>query len=217
MYSILNSSTIPLQKNGIFLGKYEDLTGYESITVSINTSSNCEIIAYFSPDKNISVKQYFLVYPNDPITFVINPIVYKYFYLTCRNQDNTNQSFLLLQTCYNASSISSVSTPSGTIADIPQLGSKEVFNGSTGANGYSSNVKIALLSKNITIYGHVSDSTTLTVCLSNDDINYFDSQYSVILSGSTDFGFSLPSTCAVKYLKVKSLDDVNCVCYVNYC
>jgi len=217
MYSVLNSTNVPLPKNGLFIGKYEDMANYESITISINADTNCEIIAYLSPDKITNIKQYFLIYQNQPIVFAINPIAYKYFYLTCRNQQNTAQTVFNLQTGFKLTNTSVVSTVNGTIPNVPQQGNQLVFNGLTGANGYSSAVNINLLSKNITIFGNVDGSTVLTVALSNDNITYYNSQYSVNLSGPNDFGFNLPSTCAFKYIKINSSNDVDCVCHVNYC
>jgi hypothetical protein len=217
MYSTLNSSNAPLPKNGIFIGRYEDMASYESITISINADTNCQIVSYLSPNKLTTIQQQFLINPNEEITFVINPIAYKYFYLTCLNLDNTAQTKLNLQTAYKTVNTPVTSTPFGTIPFVNQSGSTDVFSGATGVNGYSLPVFINLLSKNITIFGNVDDSTTLTVAFSNDNITYYDSQYQVNLSGATDFGFNLPSTCAIKYLKIKSSDNVTCNCFVNYC
>lgn len=217
MYSTLNSSNVPLPKNGLFIGKYEDMGIYESITISVNSDTNCEVIAYLSPDKTTTIKQYFLIFQNEPVTFAINPIAYKYFYLTCRNSENVAQTIFNLQTGYKTVNTQVVQTGNGTIPNVPKRGFEKVFNGLTGINAYSTAVSINLLSKNISIFGHVDDSTTLTVAFSNDNITYYDTQYQLNLTGSTDFGFNLPSTCAVNYLKIRSSDNVECECFVNYC
>lgn len=54
----------------------------------------------------------------------------------------------------------------------------------------------------VTVFGHVSGATTLTVQFSVDGINFYDSGVTNAPAGAADVGFSFD--CAAPYVRVKS-------------
>jgi len=67
---------------------------------------------------------------------------------------------------------------------------------------------------NITIFGSLSASTVLTVQFSNDNILYWDSQYSYNQSAVGDFGFNIQASPL--YLRLKSSNAVTATAFINY-
>lgn len=127
----------------------------------------------------------------------------------------TQSNTYLSQISNNTAGLATQSTLASIYNTINTKGQAQLFNGSTGENGASFAVDISSKNvRNLTFYGNSSDATTLTVQFSNDNINFFDSQYSYKISQSSDFGFTISSSSY--YFKLKSSNNVNLVAYVNY-
>lgn len=208
MESTLNYSITPLQANRAYIGKWEKVL-YTTATITLLADTTCEIVAYQSLNKTQEQIIKFETLPNQYNTFNL-VLDLPYIYFSVRNSSFTNQTLLNFSVIYK-----NVYLP----ASIQQKGSSKLFDFAnlTGINGVSSSVNLNLSSNNITFYGKVSDATVLNIQLSDDDVTYYDTQYNLTLSGATDFGFNLPSTIAVKFIRVKSSSDVNCDCFINYC
>jgi hypothetical protein len=57
---------------------------------------------------------------------------------------------------------------------------------------------------NISVFGNVDGAATISVQFSRDNTNYYTTQYSVVLTGAGDFGFTIP--CACSYVRLKRTD-----------
>lgn len=113
-------------------------------------------------------------------------------------------------------SLNEISQNSTNIYDkVNSKGQSQIFNGASGVNGVSSAVDVSTKHlRNITVFGNSNGATTLTVQFSNDNVNYYDSQYSYITSSASDFGFNI--TASPYYFRLKSSNNVTLVAYVNY-
>lgn len=94
-------------------------------------------------------------------------------------------------------------------------GHAQLFSGLTGVNGVSFAVDVSSkLIHNLSFYGHSNGATTLTLQFSNDNITFYDTQYSYTISQASDFGFCLNASPFV--FRIKSSADVSVVAFVNY-
>jgi hypothetical protein len=99
--------------------------------------------------------------------------------------------------------------------DLVNRGSVNLFNGSTGVNGLSPIVSLNTFKvNNLTFYGNVDSSTNLILRFSNNGVDFYNSTYSINLTGSGDFGTNI--TACPLYLQIKSTNDVSGVVYVDY-
>jgi len=202
MESSLNSSLVPLNSGGIFIGVWEKVL-YATAQITLLSDTTTEIICYQSLNKqqvqttsfNVSANQYFTYNINLNLPFV---------YFTVRNTSGTNQTLLNFSTLYK------------NISDNNK-GSLQVFNDSesSGADGVSIQVNLNQNSANITCFGNVDGATTITLQLSNDDDIYYDSQYALTTTAGQDFGFSVPAS-SIKYCRLKSSSDVYITAFINY-
>ena len=202
MESSLNSSLIPLNSGGIFIGVWEKVL-YATAQITLLSDTTTEIICYQSLNKqqvqtttfNVSANQYFTYNINLNLPFV---------YFTVRNTSGTNQTLLNFSTLYK------------NISDNNK-GSLQVWNDSesSGADGVSIQVNLNQNSANITCFGNVDNATTITLQLSNDDDIYYDSQYTLTTTAGQDFGFSVPAS-SIKYCRLKSSSDVYITAFINY-
>ena len=202
MESSLNSSLQPLNSGGIFIGGWEKVL-YATAQITLLSDTATEIICYQSLNKqqvqtttfNVSANQYFTYNVNLNLPFV---------YFTVRNTSQFNQTLLNFSTLYK------------NISDNNK-GSLQIWNDSTssGVNGISIQVNLNQNSANITCFGNVDGATILTLQLSNDNVNYYDSQYSLTTTGGQDFGFSVPAS-SIKFCRLKSSSDVNITAFINY-
>jgi len=91
-------------------------------------------------------------------------------------------------------------------------------NGSIVANTNSTVIDLQNVPvKCLTIYGHVSSATTLTVFFSNDNTAFYASQYSLVITeaAGSDFGFSL-NGCP-KYICIQSSNTLtSLLAYLDY-
>ena len=70
--------------------------------------------------------------------------------------------------------------------------------------------------KSCTIYGNVAGATILTLKFSANGTTFYNSQYSVNMSGAGDFGFVIDGLCA-KWIMFNNSNNVSAVAFVDYC
>ena len=98
---------------------------------------------------------------------------------------------------------------------INSRGNAQLFNGQSGLNGVSLSVNVSTkLVINLSFYGHSNGATTLTLQFSNDNVNFYDTQYSYVISQASDFGFCL--NASPFSFRLKSSNNVHVVTFVNY-
>lgn len=194
MESKLNTSNVPLNSKGLFIGGYESVSEFSSIVISIYSDTANIISCYQSLNKQLANVSVFNSVPNVQSTFVISPVILPYVYFTVRNNTETNQTVLNFSVSYKNAAYSISSKQSATIWD----------NAVVNPNDVSSNYINASLANNqsVSIFGSSSDATTITILVSNDNLTYYDTQYTYDAKASSDFGFSL--VLPFKYLKLSS-------------
>jgi len=96
-------------------------------------------------------------------------------------------------------------------------GTETLFNNSNSENSPSVNFT-NLNIKSITIYGSSSSATTLTIQCSNDNSTWYSSQYTIVLSSGTSFGFGLSGFCP-RYLRLHNQNFATSAitAYIDYC
>lgn len=75
-----------------------------------------------------------------------------------------------------------------------------------GANGVSGGVDTGGLAY-LSVFGHAFGATTLTVEVSQDNINYYDTSRTIVLTGAGDF--ALDFTTGARFARLKSSADIN--------
>lgn len=98
---------------------------------------------------------------------------------------------------------------------VNSRGTAQLYNGSTASPSSVLNLS-NVNNKSVTVYGSVDAGCILTLEMSNNNINFYKSQYSYTLVSSGDFGFCIAGFCP-KYMRVSCNNTVNCVLYVDYC
>lgn len=89
-------------------------------------------------------------------------------------------------------------------------------NVASGINGVSSSVNLSQKQQsNLTFYGVLSGATTLTLQFSNDNITYYDSQYSYNSVAGGDFGFNVQAS--PMYCRLKSTNNITITAYLCFC
>jgi hypothetical protein len=201
MESSLNQTLVPLQSGRIYIGTWEK-TLYNSAQITVLSDTTNELIIYQSLNKTQTQNTTFQIPSGVFFTYNI-PLNLPYVYFTVRNNSGTNQTLLNFSVIYKN-------------VNSNNKGSVQIWNGSnTGASGFSTPVYLNQNSANITCFGNVGAGTTLTLQLSNDNLNYFDSQYSITTSSSQDIGFSVPAS-SILYTRLKSSNDVEVSLFLNY-
>lgn len=92
------------------------------------------------------------------------------------------------------------------MSQVNQQGNAWANNAATGAGGVSSTVQLPQI-RLVTVFGHVSGATTLTIEWSADGVNWYDSGSTIVAAGAADVGTSLD--CAANWIRVKSSANVN--------
>ncbi len=239
-FEALNSSVVPLNSGDIFEGIYNSCLNFSTIEVSVKTDTIYDISVIYSADgtnnefiENISM----VAVSADTLFYKFEPKM-RYFKIKLENTDITNQTELSLQCLLKssfvysvasggASNVNIISPLSGggvavTNSDITNIynvvnsrGTVQLYNGSTATPSSSLNLS-NVNNKSITVYGSVDAGCILTLEMSNNNINFYKSQYSYTLASLGDFGFCIAGFCP-KYLRVSSNNNVNCILYVDYC
>jgi hypothetical protein len=202
MESTLNNTVVPLLSGRIYIGTWEKSL-YNSAVITVLADTTTELICYQSLNKVQTQTTTFQTQAGRYFTYNIN-LNLPYVYFTVRNNSATNQTLLNFSVIYK---------------NIPDnnKGTLQIWNdsASTGVNGVSSPIFLNQNSANMTFFGNVDGGTTLTFQISNDNINYYDSQYSLTASSAQDFGFSIPAS-SIFYARLKSSSDVTITAYANY-
>jgi len=202
MESSLNQSIVPLQSGRIYIGTWEKSL-YNSAVITVISDTTTELICYNSLNKTQVQTTTFQVPANKYFTYNIN-LNLPYVYFTVRNNSQFNQTLLNFSVIYK---------------NIPDnnKGTLQIWNDSepTGTDGTSNPVFLNQNSANMTFFGHVDDATTLTLQLSNNNTDYYDSQYSLTTTAAQDFGFSVPASSVV-FARLKSTNNVSITAFANY-
>lgn len=234
--SLVNALPLQNVSDGfVLIGEYDNIVDFCEIDVSVNAEGNYSIQFDFSVDKitTISSSTQTFTYGAEPFfNYKLTPQC-KYFKLTLTA--TTNIDNLTVQTIYK----SNVSyKPGGTGADVnitnaflpvSQYGTWDVNtqltkfstpiwdNAVVGAGDVSTNYANAkvLNNQSVSIYGHSSNATTLTILLSSGDNNFFYTQYTYNILEDSDFGFAL--TLPFKYLKLASSEATTISASVCWC
>ena len=82
-------------------------------------------------------------------------------------------------------------------------------------NATSSSITPYLKSSIFTFFGNSSNATILTVQLSYDSTNFYDSQYSYTLTSGGNFGFTL-NLAGVGYIRLKTSAGTTITAYCNF-
>ena len=205
MESTANYSITPLAINRIYIGTW-DKSLYPYAIVTLYANSSTEISCYQSLNKTHTEVVKFQTTADEYFTCNIC-LNLPYVYFTVRNNSsNKNQTVLNFSVVYKNNYIATT---------VPQKGSVRLFNNLTGLNGVSLSHNINLNSTNLLFFGSVDNTTTLTVQFSNDDVEYFDSQYISTSIGAQEYSLSLPNV-AVKFVRIKSSANITANIYMNY-
>jgi hypothetical protein len=205
----LNFSTAnPIPANGFFAPViWDDCLNFSSVLVSINTTGAPVVLTVEqSSDRvNISSIETVNIYANELYNNSFQ-LYARFFKLRLDNPSGTAQTTLNCQVIFK-----NLVVPQMNIRTI------QVFSPatSTGVNGVSASINLNQRNANLTVFGNIDAGTVLTLQLSNDDVNYYDSQYSLTTSSAQDFGFSVP-TSSIYYMRLKSSNDVNILAIVNF-
>ncbi len=120
---------------------------------------------------------------------------------------------------YSSSGALNIYSP--TLSNIYTLlntrGRMQLFNNSNAEN--STSVDFTSLNiKSITIYGSSSSATTLTLQCSYDNSTWYSSQYTIVLTSGTSFGFGLSGFCP-SYLRLHNQNFATSAitAYIDYC
>ena len=234
MESKLNTSSVPLNTGGLFIGAYESVVAYSSIVVSIYSDTETTISCYQSLNKQLANVSVFTGVANVQSTFVVSPIILPYVYFTVRNSSVSNQTILNFSVAYKNSAFSTAGTGADvniTNAFLPvsRYGTWDVNtqltkfstpiwdNTVVGAGDVSTSYANAKLTNNqsVSIYGHSSNATILTILVSSGDNNFYYTQYTYNILEDSDFGFAL--TLPFKYLKLASSEATTITASVCWC
>jgi|LakMenEpi03Aug12_release.lakeMendotaPanAssembly.Ray.scaffolds.fasta_scaffold12271_4 hypothetical protein len=201
-----NSYLFPLDSADSFSGAYTSNINFNEILISVETDTTFSLTVNFSSngtdfglERNFEVT----VPSSTAFTYSIKPYL-RYYQITLTNTSLSNQTYLRLET---------IQKSNGVNVGRGNINSYIIFDGSTGAGGVSQVANSSLVSNNYTFYGNVDGATNLTVQITPDGTNFYDSQYVYTSSGSGNFGFNV--VLSAENVRLKSSNNVNCVCYVN--
>lgn len=240
-YDAGNSSKTPLLSNEFYNGKFASSLNFSVIEISIFCDSTYNLEIIYSPDginDEFIETTTLLVVSNETLFYKFEPKM-RYFKVRLENTGD-NQNYLSLQCILKSSfiyelinnlnqnvNIISPLSGGGVLISNPELtniynvvnskGFKILWSGvSTGIGGLSAIVNLSDKNvKNLTFMGNCDNATIITVQFSNDNLTYYDSQYSYNLSSAGDFGFNI--ACCPYYTRLKSSLDVIASVIINYC
>ena len=204
----VNLSTInPLQANGVFIpSRYDDLLLFPGIILSVKGDTNMKLELYESTNgSNVSNTKIYYVDKNKSLNIAFN-LNARYFKLRLDNLENQTQTLLNLQVIYS-------------YLHVPQAiesGSFKIWNASVlsainqPSISYNSNFRNSLF----TFYGVSSAATVLTVQLSNDGINFYNTQTTYTQSAAGEFGFTYQGV--FNYIRLSSSAATTITAYLNF-
>ena len=204
----VNLSTInPLSANGVFIPpRYDDLLLFPGIILSLKADTNMRLELYESTNgANISNTKIYYVDKNKSLNIQFN-LNARYFKLRLDNLENQAQTLLNLQVIYSN-------------FHVPQAidsGSFKIWNASVlstinqPSTAYNSNFKNSVF----TFFGNSSAATVLTVQLSNDGINFYNTQTTYTLSAAGNFGFTYSGV--FNYIRLSSSAATTITTFINF-
>jgi len=208
--SIYNSFVnLDLSNNQVKIGGFENILDFSEIDVSVsyNVSGVISYTLYYqySQDKiNVDYESTQVVTNQTDTKFFKIEAKQRYFKLKIVANSNVN---LNIQTIYK----NNMTYP------VTSRGSLTIANNFAINSGIrTTGINLSNLSYNtLTFYGNASGTTTLTLCFSNDGVNWYDSQYTINILGVSNFGFSLNTTPL--YLSIKSTSSIILTLICDYC
>ena len=194
--STLNSSTVPLLPGRAFLGQYEEVLFFASINIQFYADSPCEIVLYQTSDRVYEITETIPYTPDSTLTTLISisrPVLGSFFKIVVRNigELQPDAPVLSLQTIYKAQPVQS-----------PAPVSQSLYGTSIGAGGVTPAIFNYQNYKTVSIFGNTLAATNLTIELSADGINYYDTQYTYTIGAAGDYGFAL--SLPFSYFRIKS-------------
>ena len=204
----VNLSTInPLQANGVFIpSRYDDLLLFPGIILSVKGDTNMKLELYESTNgSNISNTKFYFIDKNKSLNIQYN-LNARYFKLKLNNLENQAQTLLNLQVIY-----SNLHVPQAI-----ESGSFKIWNASVlsainqPSISYNSNFKNSLF----TFYGSSSAASVLTVELSDDNVNWYNTQTTYTQSAPGEFGFSYSGV--FNYIRLISSAATTITAYLNF-
>lgn len=201
-----NSSTFPLAAGDSFAGSFVSTIDFNEILVSIETDSSYQLVINYSSDGfNIGKQELYEI--QAPVanarTFSFKPYL-QFYNVNVLNTDFAAQSYL---------TVKSLLKSDGVNVQLANLKDYQIFQsaGTTGAGSLLING--GYFPRQYTFYGDVSAPTTLTIQISPDTANWYDTQYTYTASGAGSFGYTVPLSAS--YLRVVSSASVNSNMWVN--
>jgi hypothetical protein len=204
----VNLSTInPLQALGVFIPpRWDDLLLFPGIILSLRGDTDMRLELYESTNgANISNTKIYYIDKNQPLNIQFN-LNARFFKLRVDNLENQAQTILNLQTIY-----SNLHVPQAI-----EAGQFKIWNNTTliGSNqpsiAYNSNFRNTLF----TFYGDASAATVLTVQLSYDGVNYYNTQTTYTISAAGNFGFSYQGV--FNYIRLVSSAAITITTFINF-
>jgi hypothetical protein len=204
----VNLSTInPLQANGFFIPpRYDDLLLFPGIILSVKGDTDMRLELYESTNATIiSNRKLYYIDKNQSLNIQFN-LNARFFKLAIFNLENQAQTILNLQTIY-----SNLHVPQAI-----EAGQFKIWNNSVLATtnqpslAYNSNFKSSLF----TFYGDASGATILTIQLSNDNVNWYNTQTTYTISAAGNFGFSYQGI--FNYVRLLSSAAITITTFINF-
>ena len=228
MQSLNNQSNVPLRKEAIYIGSWDDILQYQNIQINLKASTNCQIIYYESNDKVLINETTYTYNANDVYFNSINSTS-RYVYFTVRNTTNVDQSNFNFSVLYKQSPTSNsvvgsdvniISPVDGSgnvkvsVQNLPSGGSVQIADGFISTN--SSSYQIKYLYKNLTVYGSTDTDCILTLELSDDDSTYYPTQYAYTVKSGAPIGFNIPAG-SYNWVRFSIINPIaNLILFLNY-
>jgi hypothetical protein len=191
--STLNSSTVPLLPGRAFLGQYEEVLFFASINIQFYTDSPCEIVLYQTSDRIFEITETIPYTSASTLISISRPVLGSFFKIVVRNIGELlpDTPSLSLQTIYKAQPV-----------QTPAPLSQSLYGTSISAGGVTPAIFNYLNYKSISIFGNTLAATVLTLELSADGIEFYDTQYTYTIATAGDYGFTL--SLPFSYFRIKS-------------
>jgi hypothetical protein len=205
--SVNLSSINPLSANGVFIPpRWDDLLQFPGVILSLRGDTNMRLELYESTNgaNTMNTKIYY-VDKRQPLNIQFN-LGSRYFKLALFNLENQAQTILNLQTIY-----SNLHIPQAIESSAFKIWNDSVLATTNQPSiGFNSNFRNTLF----TFYGNASAATVLTVQLSNDDIDYYNTQTTYTISSAGNFGFSYQGI--FNYIRLISSAAITITTFINF-
>ena len=236
--SIYNSTNKPLLAFDVFEGLfYDNILEFAEINISINCDVGYTIYYIYSQDKvNIDFIETEIVAASALTNFIKKQVFNRYFKLKIEATDG-DMTVLNAQTIYKTSitySTSGIGADVNIISQSAGLAQESTLlninaaqktvvsglvwnNAAVLLNGVSAAVAAINIygCNSVSIFGNTDTTTTIAIQLSNDNVNYYTTQYAYTINTVGDFGFSL--LMPFKYIRLinKGQNVNSIITYIN--